>query len=208
MKRYLLIVTFIFGVLTSVKAQYYSVNFDTKTVAAMAAAFNTEAATEIVLCRAVSENPQKLSSCRSCCSGIFASKYLDRKALTDMGLWTSSTENYYYRRISIAWFPRRSCLRYGLVAGMMLKETTKCTLIGDLTSIKSVMRQRIYAISLRASLPTAVFPSRILTFSKINQEWHLYLNSLSLVILIGKLSLTTSPNIGEELKQGESQGRH
>ena len=31
----------------SVKAQYYSVNFDTKTVAAMSAAFNTEAATEM-----------------------------------------------------------------------------------------------------------------------------------------------------------------
>ena len=30
-----------------VRGQYYSVNFDTKTVAAMAAAFNTEAATEM-----------------------------------------------------------------------------------------------------------------------------------------------------------------
>ena len=47
MKRVLLILSLIVCALAPVKAQYYSVNFDTKTVAAMAAAFNTEAATEM-----------------------------------------------------------------------------------------------------------------------------------------------------------------
>ena len=47
MKRYLLIITLMYCALAPVKAQYYSVNFDTKTVAAMSAAFNTEAATEM-----------------------------------------------------------------------------------------------------------------------------------------------------------------
>ena len=47
MKRYLLIFALMYCVLMQVKAQYYSVNFDTKTVAAMSAAFNTEAATEM-----------------------------------------------------------------------------------------------------------------------------------------------------------------
>ena len=47
MKRYLLILTLIYCALAPVKAQYYSVNIDYKTVAAMAAAFNTEAATEM-----------------------------------------------------------------------------------------------------------------------------------------------------------------
>ncbi len=79
MKRYLFILILMYYVLAPVKAQYYSVNFDTKTVAAMSAAFNTEAATEMYY--------------------AFAGKYLDRKALTNLGLWTSSTENYYYRRI-------------------------------------------------------------------------------------------------------------
>ena len=37
MKRYLLIITLMYCALAPVKAQYYSVNFDTKTVAAMAA---------------------------------------------------------------------------------------------------------------------------------------------------------------------------
>ena len=32
-------------------------------------------------------------------AGIFASKFLEHKALADLGIWCSSTENYYYRRI-------------------------------------------------------------------------------------------------------------
>ena len=32
-------------------------------------------------------------------AGIFASKFLEHKALSDLGIWCSSTENYYYRRI-------------------------------------------------------------------------------------------------------------
>lgn len=32
-------------------------------------------------------------------AGIFSSKFLEHKALSDLGIWCSSTENYYYRRI-------------------------------------------------------------------------------------------------------------
>lgn len=32
-------------------------------------------------------------------AGIFASKFLEHKALSDLGIWSSSAENYYYRRI-------------------------------------------------------------------------------------------------------------
>lgn len=46
MQRYLLIIMLLICSTVHIKAQYYSVNFDTKTVAAMAGAFNTEAATE------------------------------------------------------------------------------------------------------------------------------------------------------------------
>lgn len=83
----------------SVKAQYYSVNFDTKTVAAMSAAFNTEAATEMYYAEQLAKIRKSYQAAEVAAAGIFASKYLDRKALTDLGLWTSSTENYYYRRI-------------------------------------------------------------------------------------------------------------
>ena len=32
-------------------------------------------------------------------AGIFAAKFLEHKALSDLGIWNSRTENYYYRRI-------------------------------------------------------------------------------------------------------------
>ena len=32
-------------------------------------------------------------------AGIFAAKFLERKTFTDLGIWSSSTENYYYRRL-------------------------------------------------------------------------------------------------------------
>ena len=99
MKRYLIIFTLLLCTLAPVKAQYYSVNFDMKTVAAMSAAFNTEAATEMYYAEQLAKIRKSYQAAEVAAAGIFASKYLDRKALTDMGLWTSSTENYYYRRI-------------------------------------------------------------------------------------------------------------
>ena len=99
MKHYLFIVILLSCALAPVKAQYYSVNFDTKTVAAMAAAFNTEAATEMYYAEQLAKIRKSYQAAEVAAAGIFASKYLDRKALTDLGLWTSSTENYYYRRI-------------------------------------------------------------------------------------------------------------
>lgn len=51
----------------SVKAQYYSVNFDTKTVAAMSAAFNTEAATEMYYAEQLAKIRKSYQAARSCC---------------------------------------------------------------------------------------------------------------------------------------------
>ena len=53
-------------------------------------------------------------------AGIFASKFLDRKALTELGVWSSSTENYYYRRI-YNMVSRKIMPKIWTVAGMMLK---------------------------------------------------------------------------------------
>ena len=68
----------------SVKAQYYSVNLDTKTVAAMSAAFNTEAATEMYYAEQLAKIRKSYQAAEVAAAGIFASKYLDRKALTDL----------------------------------------------------------------------------------------------------------------------------
>lgn len=123
MARYQIILIFLLCTLAfpkSARAQYYSVNFDTRTVAEMAAAFNTEAATEMYYAQQVAKIREHYQAAEVAAAGIFASKYLDRKALTDMGLWTSATENYYYRRI-YNMVSTKIMPKIWKVAGMMLK---------------------------------------------------------------------------------------
>ena len=83
----------------SVKAQYYSINVDYGTMEAMSEAFTTEAAMEALH----NENLQKIydsyKAAEVASAGIFSSKYLDRKALTNLNLWDDRQENYYYNRI-------------------------------------------------------------------------------------------------------------
>lgn len=82
-----------------VHAQYYSVNYDTRTVAAMAAAFGTETVSESYYREQVDDILKHYNAAEVATAGIFASKFLEHKALADLGIWCSSTENYYYRRI-------------------------------------------------------------------------------------------------------------
>lgn len=82
-----------------VHAQYYSVNYDARTVAAMAAAFGTEVVAESYYREQVDDILKHYTAAEVATAGIFASKFLEHKALSDLGIWCSSTENYYYRRI-------------------------------------------------------------------------------------------------------------
>ena len=120
MKRYLLIIALVFCALKTIKAQYYSVNFDKETVAKMVASFNTEAATEMYYADQIAKIREHYQAAEVAAAGIFTSKFLDRKALTDLGLWTSSTENYYYRRI-YHMVSAKIMPKIWTVAGMMLK---------------------------------------------------------------------------------------
>ena len=83
----------------SVRAQYYSINVDYGTMEAMSEAFTTEAAMEALH----NENLQKIydsyKAAEVASAGIFSSKYLDRRALTNLNLWDDRQENYYYNRI-------------------------------------------------------------------------------------------------------------
>lgn len=82
-----------------IHAQYYSVNYDARTVAAMAAAFGTEALAESYYREQVDDILKHYTAAEVAAAGIFASKFLEHKALSDFGIWSSSAENYYYRRI-------------------------------------------------------------------------------------------------------------
>ena len=119
-KIHLLIILFLSCVGLTAQAQYYSVNYDKKTVAAMATAYNTEAATEAYYNEQVQNILKHYNAAEVATAGIFASKFLDRKALTELGVWSSSTENYYYRRI-YNMVSRKIMPKIWTVAGMMLK---------------------------------------------------------------------------------------
>ena len=100
MKRLLtILLTALTVFVQTVHAQYYSVNVDVKTAAAMVAAFGTESVAEAYSNEQVQAILKHYNAAEVATAGIFASKFLERKALTDLGIWSSSTENYYYRRI-------------------------------------------------------------------------------------------------------------
>ncbi len=98
----------------SVRAQYYSINVDYQTMAAMSEAYTTENAMEMLH----NENLQKIydsyKAAEVASAGIFASKYLDRKALTNLDLWNSEDENRYYKRI------------YNIVSRRIIPKTIQC----------------------------------------------------------------------------------
>lgn len=99
MNRILTMVALMLVGIARMSAQYYSVNIDYKTVAAMTESYATEAVAEAYYSQQIEDILKKYSNAEVAVAGIFSSKYLDRKALTNMGIWVSPDENYYYRRI-------------------------------------------------------------------------------------------------------------
>ena len=99
MKRLLIIMLTICVWTNKVCAQFHSMNYDKETVAAMTTAFGAEAVAEGYYSEQVGAILKHYNAAELATAGIFASKFLERKAMTDLGLWNSSTENYYYKRI-------------------------------------------------------------------------------------------------------------
>ena len=87
------------GVPGTLRAQYYSINIDLKTAAAMQAAYTAGAAAEGFYNDQVRDILKHYTAAEAAAAGIFSSKYLERRALTELGIWESSAENWYYRRI-------------------------------------------------------------------------------------------------------------
>ena len=77
---------------------YYSVNFDRKTEAAMASTYALEVAAEAMNNESVQRILDHYTSAEVATAGIFASKWFDRKALTNVGPFGTAEENYYYAR--------------------------------------------------------------------------------------------------------------
>ena len=120
MYRILLLLTLACTFVFPTRAQYVRVNYDKKTVAAMVAAYGTETVAEAYYNEQVKAILERYNAAEIAAAGIFTSKFLDRKGLTELGIWSSHTENQYYRRIyhlvSVKIMPK-----IWTVAGMMLR---------------------------------------------------------------------------------------
>ena len=101
MKRLVFILSTLFalGVLHVYADGVASVNYDIKTEVAMATALGAELATEKINESKVNEMYKHYASASLATAGIYMTKYMDRRALREAGLFGSEEENHYYRRI-------------------------------------------------------------------------------------------------------------
>lgn len=121
MHRFLLILIVLTVGIQRMSAQYYRINYDTKTIAAMSGAYGTEAAAESYYNNQVQDILKHYETAGAAVTGIYSSKYMDRKALTTLGLWASAEENYYYRRI-YNMVSSKIMPKIWTVSGLMLKK--------------------------------------------------------------------------------------
>lgn len=99
MLRKLFLVLLVFMAIPCHAGVWYSTNFDRKTEAAMASAYALEVATEAMNNESIQKILDHYTSAEVATAGIFASKWFDRKALTNVGPFGTREENYYYSRI-------------------------------------------------------------------------------------------------------------
>lgn len=84
---------------TRISAGLVNVNVDPETIAAMTAAYGSEAAIEASNSDLTNELFSHYLSAEVASAGIFSSKWLDHKAMQDLGLFPNAEENYYYKHI-------------------------------------------------------------------------------------------------------------
>lgn len=168
MKRYLFIIILFVCAAVPTTAQYYSVNYDKRTVAEMTAAFASEAATEAYYAEQVAKIRKYYQAAEVAAAGIFTSKFLDRRALTDLGLWTSSTENYYYRRI-YNMVSAKIMPKIWTVAGMMLRSPQNALYWGSYL-YKVCEETKTLCYQFESIVTNSRLSFRDIAFLEINQE--------------------------------------
>lgn len=168
MKRYLFIIILFVCATIPMTAQYYSVNYDKRTVAEMTAAFASEAATEAYYAEQVAKIREYYQAAEVAAAGIFTSKFLDRRALTDLGLWTSSTENYYYRRI-YNMVSAKIMPKIWTVAGMMLRSPQNALYWGSYL-YKVCEETKTLCYQFESIVTNSRLSFRDIAFLEINQE--------------------------------------
>lgn len=198
MKRLLLIMTICLSVFVSkMSAQYYSVNIDKKTVAAMSASFSAEAASEMYYAEQIAKIRESYQAAEVAAAGIFSSKYLDRRALTNMGLWTSATENYYYRRI-YNMVASKIMPKIWTVAGMMLKSPQNALYWGSyLYKVCDETKNLCYQFESIVTNSSLSF--RDIAFLEINRELESILKLSEIGDIDWKVVFDNLPDVGDNL---------
>jgi hypothetical protein len=189
MKRYLFIIILFVCAAVPMTAQYYSVNYDKRTVAEMTAAFASEAATEAYYAEQVAKIREYYQAAEVAAAGIFTSKFLDRRALTDLGLWTSSTENYYYRRI-YNMVSAKIMPKIWTVAGMMLRSPQNALYWGSYL-YKVCEETKTLCYQFESIVNNSRLSFRDIAFLEINQELAAILKLSELGMWIGRTCWTT-----------------
>ena len=200
MKHYLIIQLLFLCTIAPAMAQYYSVNYDTRTVAEMSAAFGTEAATEAYYAQQIAKIREHYQAAEVAAAGIFSSKFLDRRALTNLGLWTSATENYYYRRI-YNMVSAKIMPKIWTVAGMMLKSPHNALYWGSyLYKICDEVKTLCYQFESIVTNSTLSFKD--IVFLEINQELAAILKLSELGNVDWNVLLESVSNIGTNFTKG------
>ena len=200
MKRLLLIMTICFSVFVSkINAQYYSVNIDKKTVTAMSASFSAEAASEMYYAEQIAKIRESYQAAEVAAAGIFSSKYLDRRALTNMGLWTSATENYYYRRI-YNMVASKIMPKIWTVACMMLKSPQNALYWGSyLYKVCDETKNLCYQFESIVTNSSLSF--RDIAFLEINRELESILKLSEIGDIDWKVVFDNLPDVGDNLSK-------
>lgn len=96
------VLTIIIGLLMSVSSKamfYHTINYDPATSAALLLGYKLQDNTEKQIAESAMKILDHYTSAEVASAGIFASKWLDRQAYKDVGIFGNSEENYYYKRI-------------------------------------------------------------------------------------------------------------
>ena len=200
MKRYLFIIILFVCAAVPMTAQYYSVNYDKRTVAEMTAAFASEAATEAYYAEQVAKIHEYYQAAEVAAAGIFTSKFLDRRALTDLGLWTSSTENYYYRRI-YNMVSAKIMPKIWTVAGMMLRSPQNALYWGSYL-YKVCEETKTLCYQFESIVTNSRLSFRDIAFLEINQELAAILKLSELGDVDWKNLLDNFSDIGSNFTKG------
>ena len=110
MKHYLIIQLLFLCTIAPAMAQYYSVNYDTRTVAEMSAAFGTEAATEAYYAQQIAKIREHYQAAEVAAAGIPSSSTAELSQIWDFGPVQQRTT---ITAVYTTWCLPKLCPKYG-----------------------------------------------------------------------------------------------